>query len=643
MNIANSNCIAAIIGEYGRFLESYARHMHGVRFDTNQYNGVKKRKSDCILDRHQGICGTTLAMAGANDTTSAGKMHAHLLRCSCPQPHVVTRIGKGSKRLCKELVQVLSTQYHTEFDRSIHIFQLLHLFLQSLDQEHQEYRYPYLRSSNFILPYLMDVPPSAVNEQHEFHAFEQIHSSRTQWHLHSFQCHQKHHGKDGCCSDYPRPLKASGDPIMLEPVFDTNNELESYFIKDYDADTERVTTTKPVTSLPKDDLLEGMNAKEANEGMLLSLFERTVNHNVEVRVINWDTQRRLLEGLPPTESENKMMNNIIQAMNDTQHLQSVVKGVLAQLQANNHLRSAYQYINSRLKAANGSVVAYNKTFTACFGSNCAMYHLGTLNDSINAVHYMITYPMEDSISLKKSLTILVHANSVWINKEKHKRDTPDRTQPEQHVKFLLQHVLNKLSSHLEFSDMLAAHIVLGGTQLLSTEHYVSCNVNDLLLFIDRGKDFDLSLSGQDRLLLRDSIETHEESLRQRLKRLKYCQGPCHKGLYHVKDAKGNVVHAPVAYATHYKFRGYLLQNINRKEYTELIVVRPITQADTAVTTHQAGRPKNAVYLFDKGHPLWQTHCQAIRSKHGCLRLSYGIGKNSTIGLHKKLIHMLPSC
>jgi hypothetical protein len=191
--------------------------------------------------------------------------------------------------------------------------------------------------------------------------------------------------------------------------------------------------------------------------------------------------------------------------------------------------------------------------------------------------------------------------------------------------------------------MLAAHIVLGGTQLLSTEHYVSCNVNDLLLFIDRGKDFDLSLSGQDRLLLRDSIETHEESLRQRLKRLKYCQGPCHKGLYHVKDAKGNVVHAPVAYATHYKFRGYLLQNINRKEYTELIVVRPITQADTAVTTHQAGRPKNAVYLFDKGHPLWQTHCQAIRSKHGCLRLSYGIGKNSTIGLHKKLIHMLPSC
>jgi hypothetical protein len=67
---------------------SKVRHMHGVRFDTNQYNGTKRWKSDCILDRLQGICGTTF-------TTSAGKMHAYLVWCSCPKPHVVTtRIGK---------------------------------------------------------------------------------------------------------------------------------------------------------------------------------------------------------------------------------------------------------------------------------------------------------------------------------------------------------------------------------------------------------------------------------------------------------------------------------------------------------------------------------------------------------------------
>jgi hypothetical protein len=340
INIANSNCIASII-EYGRFLENYARHMHGIRFDTNQYNGAKKRKSDCILHRLQGICGTTLAMAGANDTTSAGKMHAHLLRCSCPQPHIVTRVGHGSSRLCKTLVHVLGTQYHTEFDRSVHIFQLIHLFLQSLDQEHREYSYPYLRSSNIITPCLMDIPPSAVNEQHEFHAYEQIHSSRTQWHLHSFRCHQKSHGKDGCCSDYPRPVKDTGDPILLEPVFDIHNELESYIIRDYDADTERANTTKSINLIHNK---EKLHIKDENEEMLLSLFESAVNHNGEgeTRIINWDTQRRLLEELPQTESDNEMMNNIILAMNENSHLQSIVEDILAQLKANNHLRPAYE-------------------------------------------------------------------------------------------------------------------------------------------------------------------------------------------------------------------------------------------------------------------------------------------------------------
>jgi hypothetical protein len=94
----------------------------------------------------------------------------------------------------------------------------------------------------------MDIPPSAVNEEHKFHAFEQTHSSCTQWHLHSFQCHQKSHGKDGCCSNYPCPSKNSGDPILLEPLFDMHNELESYIIEDYDADTERETTKRPKSS-----------------------------------------------------------------------------------------------------------------------------------------------------------------------------------------------------------------------------------------------------------------------------------------------------------------------------------------------------------------------------------------------------------
>lgn len=201
--VSNSNCIASI-AEYGRFFDAYTKHIHGIWFDINQYTGIKKQKSDSILlDRKKGTYGTTLAIAGANDMTSAGKMHAHLLCCACPQPHVITQTGK-SECLCNTLVPVLPSHYQMGFDRSVHIYQLIHLFLQSLDQEHKHYVYPYfLQGSKLILPCIMDMPPSAAINPNKFYQFEQIHSSHTQWHLHSFRCHQRDHRKHGFCSDYP--------------------------------------------------------------------------------------------------------------------------------------------------------------------------------------------------------------------------------------------------------------------------------------------------------------------------------------------------------------------------------------------------------------------------------------------------------
>jgi hypothetical protein len=75
-------------------------------------------------------------------------------------------------------------------------------------------------------------------------------------------------------------------------------------------------------------------------------FGVPVMHTITIHVqIGSTINRRLLEGLPQTESKNAMMNNILLAMNDTLHLWSIVEGVLAQLQAYNHLQSAYQYIS----------------------------------------------------------------------------------------------------------------------------------------------------------------------------------------------------------------------------------------------------------------------------------------------------------
>lgn len=54
----------------------------------------------------------------------------------------------------------------------------------------------------------------------------------------------------------------------------------------------------------------------------MHIFETTVNHDSDTRIIVWDTKRRRLALLPTTESEDDMMDNIIIAMNDSPQLQS---------------------------------------------------------------------------------------------------------------------------------------------------------------------------------------------------------------------------------------------------------------------------------------------------------------------------------
>lgn len=78
----------------------------------------------------------------------------------------------------------------------------------------------------------------------------------------------------------------------------------------------------------------------------------------------------------------------------------------------------------------------------------------------------------------------------------------------------------------------------------------------------------------------------EESLTENEERLAYCKAVCHKGIYHVKDDRGNCFQAPVAYATHYTFCRHLLKHINRKEYTELILFRARKEGDTVIEEHQ---------------------------------------------------------
>jgi hypothetical protein len=89
-------------------------------------------------------------------------------------------------------------------------------------------------------------------------------------------------------------------------------------------------------------------------------------------------------------------------------------------------------------------------------------------------------------------------------------------------------------------------------RLLSTEQFIACNVNDLLRFINRGKDFDLSLAHQEEqdtlLHACDVADSNCAAFKQTQKQRGYCQLGCHQGLYHVKDDQGNVMQTSIAYA-----------------------------------------------------------------------------------------------
>ena len=129
---------------------------------------------------------------------------------------------------------------------------------------------------------------------------------------------------------------------------------------------------------------------------------------------------------------------------------------------------------------------------------------------------------------------------------------------------MIQSIVNEIEkTNFELSDMMAACILFGGQEQVTSESFGYCNIHDHIKFIMRKKDFDL---------LPDEHDTPENK-EKKLRCIKYSGETCHQGMF-PKIVCNNVTgkkiqeHFAVPRPLNYELRGPKLVNMNRVEYTE---------------------------------------------------------------------------
>ena len=596
--------------EYNAFIDCFVEKMQGLSLSYSQSTGQQKRTSQSILQREKGIEGTALATAGANDVSKSGRMHAHLLCYSCPQPQTLERVV-DDEILRNLMTKILESRYTAEFTQSTHIFQLMHQWIRQEDSNFSTYS----NARANIVPALMQTPPDPVADPETFNGKEEMYSSRTQTHYtHCSRCHARAHGKLGCCSNIPHPLKEESGPIILVPTYNDKNELINLHV------------TSDIPTLP---------IRMCAPNTMMNNFQIMVQHNEsDNRMILWNGRRQFLSPLKDCgENATEMRNTLREAMKGHRCYEAINR-ILLQVKDNN-MPSLYKFINDALPTANGSVVEHNKVFSSVLGSNHAMFSMGNMTESMNSAMYVVPYPAENTVDLTRSMSILQKAYNIYHTRGS---QAADAGTTQRFIKFLSTHILNDIDIHMEISDMLASSLVLGGQLELCTESFGFCNISDHNTYVSCSQDFD------------EENPTQPDSDCKINDRRNYASKSCHHGIYNSRikqDSSEDVFGTtndedpllyltPVAYVVHYAFRGAELKDISRLEYTELIIVvrktktikttlpyasSPIQASDFERNPRHAGRHANKTFDFHPLHPLALSHHQQLRSKHLCMKLS----------------------
>ena len=298
----------------------------------------------------------------------------------------------------------------------------------------------------------------------------------------------------------------------------------------------------------------------------------------------------------------------------------------------------YNHISEGLPSCNGLVTEFNDTIMHLTGSavNCIL--LENTTQSKSALFYLAPYIGKPKVDLARSLTTLNEA-------AKDVKKYPSRT-------------LNSLNKCMEVSDAQAVLGFFDAGSHIKSHQFSYYGAKDAVQFVTKeAYKSSMAIETDDDLLFSGASQGHESSPldddrddsfidktddysnlfdddtssnqgthgdigaflatsgidpasveRDYQAKAKIYSIPCDSG-----DGSKKL---PVCYQTNYRYTGENLAMLSRHEYFALVAVKEKPNlSNTGVSNHtKRGRKKNAVFEFDKGHPLHATHAQYLRSK-----------------------------
>jgi hypothetical protein len=282
--------------------------------------------------------------------------------------------------------------------------------------------------------------------------------------------------------------------------------------------------------------------------------------------------------------------------------------------------------------SNKNVVPYNEIISASLGCNTCLEPLGSTEQAKSAVYYQVKYITKKSTELTNTLSVFYESKKKI---DRYPSRAEDAGTPQRTAAYLLNKTINTISTQNEISAMMASASLLGMPPKMCSDIFWFCYIwpairylkglmstesNYLQSIDDDGQDLEINESLEDF----DRQDIFDMNLLSRSKGEGTCQ------VFKVDDK-----YIAVQQHTHYQYRGSAFKDYNFLEYCGIVIIKPKStkisakrkredhinsdvhkQDDLLENTEMThfGRIGNSTFDFQKGHPLFTSHHQCIRSK-----------------------------
>jgi len=292
-----------------------------------------------------------------------------------------------------------------------------------------------------------------------------LQASSMNFHVHMLTCHKGSQGKIGCRLCCPSATVEKTGPVMLHPRHSLDNPDEPQ--TPMGEDRPRVwDATEP--SGPDDDLV-------VPKHHLVDILKKP---GQDETIVVWETKRPVLlaselETDPllqpdPSAAIVRVLRSLLMTVPSFGANNKLFWNWIDKVATQEQLLDIFQHLKTALPAANGFIASFSPIISLCTGAHNNASLLGSLNQSMSALFYLIPYQSKSKFPLMGCLSIIDHAIE---HIKKYKSTASDSGARDRTVKHLLTRIINRIHLQIEMSDYQMAAALLDLPSMIYSDPY----------------------------------------------------------------------------------------------------------------------------------------------------------------------------